>query len=186
MLHENKTAVIHGADGAIGRTLARSIQRTGRVVALVGVVLPLLLIGGLKFTPFEVEALKPLIGGTPWLAWMYPVFGEAGASYLLGVVEIATALLLLASPWSPRAGVVGGALGGLTFLVTTSLLFALPVWEASLGGFPALGAAGQFLIKDVALLGISLVVLGESLATVAGIAGADRPSSEAGGTDTRP
>jgi reactive chlorine resistance protein C len=175
MLAENKTAVVDGADGATGRTVARSIQRAGRVVALAGVVLPLLLIGGLKFTQVEVEALKPVIGGTLWLAWMYPVFGEAGASYLLGVVEIATALLLVGSPWSPRAGVVGGALGGLTFLVTTSLLLALPVWEASLGGFPALGAAGQFVIKDIALLGISLVVLGESLARVADNATA-RPS----------
>ena len=148
----------------IGAGVARSIMRTGRVVALVGVVLPLLLIGGLKFTPFEVEALKPLIGGTPWLAWMYPAFGEVGASYLLGVVEIATALLLLASPRWPRAGVVGGALGGLIFLVTTSLLFALPIWEPAAGGFPALSGGGQFLIKDVVLLGISLVVLGESLA----------------------
>lgn len=164
MLPENENAVIDGVGGAIGNSVAGSIQRAGRVVALIGLVLPLLLIGGLKFTQFEVEALKPLIGGTPWLAWMYPVFGEAGASYLLGVVEIVTALLLIASPWSPRAGVVGGALGGLTFLVTVSLFLALPVWEPSLGGFPALGPGGQFLIKDVALLGISLVVLGESLA----------------------
>ena len=177
MLPENKTAVIDGAAGAIGGDVAGSIRRAGRVAALVGAVLPLLLIGGLKFTRLEVEALRPLIGGTPWLAWLYPAFGEAGASYLLGVVEIATALLLVASPWSPRAGVVGGALGGLTFLVTTSLLFALPVWEASLGGFPALGAAGQFLIKDVALLGISLVVLGESLARLpAGATGRPSPS----------
>ena len=175
MLPEDKTAVIDGADGAIGSNVAGSIRRAGRAVALAGVVLPLLLIGGLKFTRFEVEALKPLIGGTPWLAWLYPVFGEAGASYLLGVVEIATALLLLTSPWSPRAGVVGGALGGLTFLVTTSLLFALPIWEPAAGGFPALSGAGQFLIKDVALLGISLVVLGESLARVAGNA-TGRPS----------
>ena len=148
------------------------------MLALAGVVLPLLLIGGLKFTRFEVEALKPMIGGTPWLAWMYPVFGEAGASYFLGVVEIATALLLIASPWFPRAGVVGGALGGLTFLVTVSLLFAFPIWEPAAGGFPALGAAGQFLIKDVALLGISLVVLGESLARLAGSAtGPPSPST---------
>ena len=151
----------------VGRNVAGSIRRSGRIVALAGVVLPLLLIGGLKFTPFEVEALKPLIGGAPWLAWMYPAFGEAGASYFLGVVEIATALLLAASPWSPRAGVVGGALGGLIFLVTVSLLFALPIWEPAAGGFPALSGAGQFLIKDVALLGISLAVLGESLARVA-------------------
>ena len=154
----------------MGADVARYIEQIGRVIALVGVVLPLLLIGLLKFTQFEVEALKPPISGTPWLAWMYSVFGEAGASYVLGVVEITTALLLIASPWSSRAGVVGGALGGLTFLVTSSLLFALPVWEGSLGGFPALNGAGQFLIKDVALLGISLVVMGDSLTRASGTA----------------
>jgi reactive chlorine resistance protein C len=154
------------ASGANANVVADAVRRAGRLVALLGVVLPLLLIGGLKFTQLEVEALRPLIGGTPWLAWLYPVLGEVGAAYLLGAVEVATALLLATSPWSPRAGVVGGALGGLTFLVTSSLLLALPVWEASLGGSPALGPAGQFLIKDVALLGISLVVLGESLANL--------------------
>ena len=146
---------------------AAAIERAGRVIALIGIVLPLLLIGSLKFTSFEIEALKPLIGGTPWLAWMYAVFGEATA-YLLGVVEIATALLLIASPWSARAGVVGGALAALIFLATSSMLLALPVWEASLGGFPALNGGGQFLIKDIALTGIALVVLGESLARMAG------------------
>lgn len=139
----------------------------GRPVALLGVVLPLFLIGILKFTQIEVDGLKRLIGGTPWLAWMYPVFGYAGASYLLGVVEIATALLLIASPWSARAGLAGGALGVLTFFVTTTMLFALPVWEAGSGGFPWLNHTGAFLIKDVALLGISLMVVGDSLSRLA-------------------
>ncbi|MER8483925.1 DUF417 family protein [Mesorhizobium sp. M1322] len=139
-----------------------AVSKAGRILALIGVILPLLMIGGMKFTAVEIEALRPLIGGTPWLAWMYPVFGEAGASYVLGVVEIATALLLIASPWSTRAGVVGGALAALIFLVTCSIMVALPIWEPALG-FPALGPAGQFLIKDIALLGIALVILGESL-----------------------
>lgn len=149
--------------------LARS---AGRAIALAGVVLPLLLIGLVKFTQIEVDALKPLIGGTPWLAWLYPVFGEVGASRLLGVVEITTALLLIASLWFPRAGVLGGALGAVTFTVTTSIMLALPVWEASLGGFPWINPLGSFLIKDVALLGLSLVVAGESLARLS------RPSIE--------
>jgi reactive chlorine resistance protein C len=153
--------------GELVRTAA-FIERTGRIVALVGIVLPLLLIGGLKFTAVEIEGLKPLIGGTPWLAWLYAVFGETMTSYLLGVVEIVTALLLIASPWSARAGVVGGALAALIFLVTSSTLLALPVWEESLGGFPALNGAGQFLIKDIALLGIALTVLGASLARIPG------------------
>lgn len=151
-------------DPKSAHTLQAGLTTAGRLIALLGVVLVLLLIGGLKFTQIEIDGLKPLISGTPWLAWMYPVFGEAGASYLLGVVEIATALLLCASPWSARAGIAGGALGTLTFFVTTSLLLPLPVWEAGSGGFPALNPLGTFLIKDIALLGVSLVVLGEGLA----------------------
>lgn len=150
---------------ALGRA-AHSIERLGRVVALIGVVLPLLLIGGLKFTSVEAEALRPLINGTPWLAWLYPAFGESGASQLLGVVEIAAALLLVASPWSPHAGVAGGALAASTFLVTSSLLIVLPAWETRLGGFPALNPLGQFLIKDVVLLGVALVVTGECLSRI--------------------
>ncbi|MBC8036979.1 MAG: DUF417 family protein [Rhizobiales bacterium] len=148
-------------------TPAGGIRRAGRAVALIGVVLPLFMIGILKFTQIEIDALKPLINGTPWLAWLYPAIGEANTSYLLGVVEIATALLLIVSPWSRRAGIAGGALGTLIFLVTVSLLFALPIWEAGSGGFPWLNATGSFLIKDVALLGISLAILGESLERMA-------------------
>ena len=148
---------------------SRRALEAGRTVSLLGVVLPLLLIGLLKFTQYEIDALKPLISDTPWLAWLYPVFGEAGTSYLLGTVELFTAALLLASPFSPRAALAGGALAAGTFAVTVSTMFALPIWEASLGGFPYLGALGQFLIKDVALLGVSLYIFAEGLAKVLGL-----------------
>uniref|UniRef100_UPI000F058213 DUF417 family protein n=1 Tax=Pseudomonas viridiflava TaxID=33069 RepID=UPI000F058213 len=70
------------------------LAKVSRGIALAGVVLPLLMIGLLKFTQIEVQALVPLISGTPWLAWLYLVLGETGTSYLLGTVEILTALLL--------------------------------------------------------------------------------------------
>ena len=121
--------------------LGRRVEGLGEWIALAGVVLPLLLIGLLKFTRAEIEALRPLITGTPWLAWLYPALGEAGASYLLGVVEITTGCLFLASQWSWRAGLAAGALGTLTFATT---------------------------VKDVALLGISVTVLGRSLSSATG------------------
>jgi uncharacterized membrane protein YkgB len=143
---------------------ASQVRKIGGGVALTGAILPLLLIGGLKFTTPEIEALKPLISGTPWLAWLYPAFGESGASYLLGVVEILAAVLLAVSPWFPRPGLVGAALAAVTFFVTSTLMIVLPVWDESLGGFPALNPGGQFLIKDIALLGIALFVAGDCLA----------------------
>jgi len=144
--------------------LPRRLIAAGRGVALAGVVIPLVMIGILKFTQYEIDALKPLIGAAPWLAWLYAVLGYAGTTYLLGVVELITAALLIASPWSPRAGLAAGALSSLAFAATTSTLLAFPIWEPSLGGFPYLNFIGTFLIKDVALLGVSLVVLGEGLA----------------------
>jgi reactive chlorine resistance protein C len=159
MTHSNILFAEH--DGV--RTVADTIVTVGRLVGLLGVVLVLLLIGGLKFTQVEIEGLKPIIEPTPWLAWMYPTFGAAGTSYLLGVVELATALLLMLSPWSARAGIVGGAVAALTFFVTTTIMFAAPIWETASGGFPWINELGQFLIKDVALLGVSLGILAESL-----------------------
>ena len=145
---------------------ASRITAIGRTVALAGVILPLFLIGILKFQQVEVEALMPLINGTPWLSWLYPVFGEVGASAFLGVVEVFTAILLIASPWSARAGVVGGAIGVLTFATTVSVMFALPMWIDELNGFPWINPLGQFLIKDVVLLGVSIMILGESLVRI--------------------
>ncbi len=150
------------ADVVARTEAAERITRVGRRIALAGLVLPLLFIGGLKFTQYEINALIPMIRSTPWLAWLYGLFGYAGTSYLLGIVEIVTALLIVSRRW-PAAGVIAGVIGALTFTVTVSVMFAIPVWEPTAGGFPALNGAGAFLIKDVALLGISLTVLGESL-----------------------
>ena len=151
-------------DGYGVRKMAHKVAAVGRFVGLLGVVLVLLSIGGLKFTQVEIDALKPIIEPTPWLAWMYPAFGEAGASYLLGVVEVTTALLLMLSPWSVRAGIIGAAVAALTFFVTTTIMFAAPIWETASGGFPRINGLGQFLIKRVALVGVALTFLGENLA----------------------
>ena len=74
------------------------------------------------------------------------------------------ALHIAARPFWPRASAVGSVLAVGMFLTTLSFLVTTPgVWEPSLGGFPALSAIpGQFLIKDLALLGISLWTLGEA------------------------
>jgi len=62
---------------------------------------------------------------------------------------------------------IGSALAVVMFLTTLSFVFSTPGWEPSLGGFPALSALpGQFLLKDVVLLGAAIWSLGESLTSV--------------------
>ena len=59
---------------------------------------------------------------------------------------------------------MGNALAIGMFLTTLSFLLTTPgVWEESAGGFPALSVApGQFLIKDLVLLGASIWSFGEA------------------------
>ena len=85
--------------------------------------------------------------------------GRRGLDWPVGI-----ALLIAARPFAPRAAALGSLLAVGMFLTTLSFLVTTPgVWEPSLGGFPALSALpGQFLIKDLALLGIALWTLGEA------------------------
>ena len=98
------------------------------------------------------------------MSWVYGFMSHRGFSAVLGIVELTIAILLATRPFSPRASVVGSALAVGMFLTTLSFLVTTPgVWAADAGGFPALSALpGQFLIKDLALLGISVWTLGEA------------------------
>ena len=81
--------------------------------------------------------------------------------------EIAIAVMIGMRWLSPRVSAVGSMLAILMFLTTLSFLFSTPGWEPSLGGFPALAVVlGQFLLKDIVLLGASIWSLGESLASI--------------------
>ncbi|WP_313739125.1 DUF417 family protein [Pseudomonas sp.] len=118
------------------------------------------LFGYTKWFDYEAQALVPLIGNSPLLAWTHSVFGIQGASYLLGVAEWSIGLGLIVGLWSARITMLAAAGSCLTYLVTLSLIVTTPgAWEASAGGFPALGGASSFLLKDLVLLAGSLILL---------------------------
>src|SRR5262245_30785308 len=144
--------------------MSSRVEAAGRALARYGLVVVVAWIGLMKFTAYEAEGIRPFVANSPLMNWVYGLMSVQGFSAVLGVVEVAIALLIAARPFSPRVSALGSALAVGMFLTTPSFLFTTPgVWEPSLGGFPALSAIpGQFLIKDLALLGIALWTLGET------------------------
>ena len=146
------------------RAMSSQVEAVGRELTRYGLVVVVGWIGLMKFTTYEAEVIRPFVANSPLLSWVYGPLSVQGFSAVLGVVEVAIALLIAARPLSPRVSALGSALAVGMFLTTLSFLVTTPgVWEPSAGGFPALSAVpGQFLIKDLALLGISLWTLGEA------------------------
>jgi reactive chlorine resistance protein C len=141
-----------------------AVGELGGKVTLYGLALVFAWIGAMKFTAYEANAIQGLVASSPLLSWLYGILDVRGVANLIGTIEIATALLLVARPYNAIAGVVGGLLVAATTAVTLTFIFSAPGWEASLGGFPALSVVpGQFLLKDVVLLGAGLAVAGDAL-----------------------
>ena len=139
------------------------LESSGRYIVRYSLVLVLAWIGLMKFTAYEATSIEGLVSSSPFLSWLYSVFSVRVTAAIIGSVELIAVLLLALKPLSARAGIVGGLLASAIFLTTLSFLFTVPGWEASLGGFPALSVLpGQFLIKDVLLLAVSLFLLGDA------------------------
>jgi len=147
------------------RATSSEVAAVGRELARYGLVVVVAWIGLMKFTAYEAEGIRPFVASSPLLSWVYGPLSVRSFSAVLGVVEIAIAPLIAARPFSAGASALGSALAVGMFLTTLSFLVTTPgVWEPSAGGFPALSAIpGQFFIKDLALLGISLWSLGEAV-----------------------
>lgn len=138
------------------------LQALGAAVLRYGLVLVIAWIGAMKFTAYEAAGIEPLVANSPLLAWTYRLLSVQGFSNLLGGVELTIAALIALRHWSARAAALGSALAIGMFLTTLSFLLSTPGWEPTLG-FPALSALpGQFLLKDVVLLGAALWSLGEA------------------------
>jgi len=135
----------------------------GEPVLRYGLALVLAWIGAMKFTEYEAKGIEPLVKNSPLMSWMYDSMSITGVSKLFGVYEIAAAVLIASRPISPRACEAGSAMAAAMFLVTPTFLVSTPGWEPSLGGFPSISApVGQFLVKDIVLLGAALCSFSES------------------------
>src|SRR5579859_5785137 len=119
-------------------SLSSQAEVVGRELARYGLVVVGAWIGLMKFTAYEAEGIRPFVANSPLMSWVYGPLSVRGFSTLLGVVEVATAVLIALRPFLPRASALGSALAVAIFITTLSFLVTTPgVWEQSLGGFPA-------------------------------------------------
>lgn len=129
-----------------------------------GLVVILIWIGMLKFTQYEAEGIRPLAEHSPFFSWAFAFMSTQAFSNLLGVIEIATGILIALRPISPKLSAVGSFAGIFTFLVTLTFIVSTPGVVEGGWSFPFISALpGQFLIKDLVLLGASLWTAGEAL-----------------------
>ncbi len=148
----------------INRTTGPNLEMAGAFVLRYGLVLILFWIGGLKFTEYEAKGIEPLAANSPFLAWAYHLLGLQKFSALLGVSEILFGILIALRPAFPKASALGSAGAVLMFLVTLTLMLSTPGVIAPGYSFPVLSAnVGQFLLKDLVLLGAALWTAGEAL-----------------------
>lgn len=166
-----QSRVVAGPAQRVAITSARDLSEIGaRLSGLgthvirYGLVLVILWIGAMKFTAYEAGGIQPLVANSPFMGWVYKILSVQGFSNFLGAAEILIASMIALRPVSSLASAIGSALAMIMFSTTLSFLFSTPGWEPSLGGFPALSVVpGQFLIKDMVLLGAAIWSLGESL-----------------------
>lgn len=147
--------------------LGANIESVGVKSIFIALAIIYFWFGGMKFTSYEAEGLVPLVSNSPLLGWLYDIFSVRTFSYLLGVLEVSTGLLILARFLSPKLSAIGALLSAGLFVTTLTFMASTPgVIEPSVG-FPGISVMpGQFLLKDVGLLAASVVAFGNSLRAI--------------------
>src|SRR5437899_12617478 len=92
--------------GVTGKAVVRSIDKISAFVLRYGLVLVVFWIGCLKFTAYESKGVFNHASHSPLLAWAYHILDVRNFSRGLGVVEIATALLIPAGPVWPKLSIL--------------------------------------------------------------------------------
>lgn len=146
-------------------TYGRTLESFGGGILRYGLVAILLYFGAFKFHPAEAAGIEPLVANSPLMSWLLPLLGVRGVSNLLGVTEIAIAVLIALRYFLPKASALGSILAIGMFFITLTFLFTTPGMWAHVDGFPlpVPKASGGFLLKDVFLLGAAVWSAGEAM-----------------------
>jgi uncharacterized membrane protein YkgB len=162
-------ATSHAAHPA---STALQLERIGAAIIRYGLALIIVWIGALKFAAYEAAAIEGLVANSPLLSWTYRIASVPTVAAVIGVGEMVFGVLIAMRSFAPRVSAVGSLGAILMFLTTLSFMLSTPgVWQPDYG-FPFLSGAGQFLVKDLILLGAAIWTAGDSLKAAAARRGA--------------
>lgn len=144
-----------------------AVDNSGVFIGSVTLAIVFLSFGAMKFTAHEANAIIVFVENSPLLSWVYMILTPMQFSYLLGVIEIFTGVFLALRLISPAAGAVGALMATVTYVITFSFFFTTPGVLETTPEFTALSTMpGQFLLKDLALLGLSIYLLKNAMRAV--------------------
>lgn len=167
------------------------LENFAKVIVRFAIAVIFIWIGSLKFFTYEADGIVPFVANSPLMSFFYNApkdyktyqnkEGEFiaqnhewhlqnntyGFSKGLGFFLIGAGILVALHRIAPLWSMIGSilifftTLGTLSFLITTT-----ECWVPNLGdsdyGFPFLSGRGRLVIKDIALLGCSLITMSES------------------------
>ena len=168
-----------------------NLEPFGKKAVRFGMVVVFLWIGILKFFPYEADGIVPFVGNSPFMSFFYK-HPHGYASHTnkegelipanrnwhndnntyqfatgLGIFLVAIAILLALHKTAPLASMIGSILvffltiGTLSFLITTPESWVPHAGDAH-WGFPYLSGRGRLVIKDIVILGGSIITMSES------------------------
>ncbi|OXB21886.1 hypothetical protein B0A80_16060 [Flavobacterium tructae] len=170
-----------------------NLDQLGKKAVRAGIVIVFLWIGGLKFFTYEADGIVPFVANSPFMSFFYNQPTEYkefvnkegelvtenhewqisnntyGFANGLGILLIGIGILVAIHQWAPLASLIGSILvfiltiGTLSFLVTTPESW-VPHLTDEQYGFPYLSGRGRLALKDIVILGASLITMSESAA----------------------
>jgi uncharacterized membrane protein YkgB len=159
-----------GTPNLLATTLARIMANLGLLSAdleynllRASMVIIFAFFGYTKWHQYAAQLMIPFISNSPFIFWLYPVFGLRGGARFLGASEWTICALLFAGFWDKRLGILG-ALGSTgTFVTTFTIIPFMPNGWDPAAGFPAMAGEVPFLMKDIVLLAVSIYLLKQDI-----------------------
>jgi uncharacterized membrane protein YkgB len=96
------------------------------LISSIGMIVMLLWAGSYKMTAPGAEGIVPLVSNSPLIWWHFKLFGPYIGSDIIGLTEIAAAILIVAGYMKPKAGIIGGFIGTVMFFTTSTMILSTP------------------------------------------------------------